>query len=152
MTGECVNLAARLADLAGPGELLVSDSIRLAIGSAGRFEDRGEHQLQGIAGAVQVYRLLALGDPEDAGSFVGRGAELAQLTMLLARTERTWRGELVLVRGLIVFANRDRLPPPRPTVAQRQPPAAQPQSTAAPETGRVNTVDVLDKVNDALRK
>jgi hypothetical protein len=59
---------------------------------------------------------------------------------------------LVLVRGLIVFANRDRLPPPRPTVAQRQPPAAQPLSTAAPETGRVNTVDVLDKVNDALRK
>ena len=99
VTGECVNLAARLADLAGPGELLVSDSIRLAIGSAGRFEDRGEHQLQGIAGAVQVYRLLALGDPEDTGSFVGRGAELAQLTMLLARTERTWRGELVLVRG-----------------------------------------------------
>ena len=99
VTGDCVNLAARLADLAGPGELLVSDSIRLAIGSACKLEDRGEHRLRGIAGAVRVYRLLALGDPEDAGSFVGRGAQLAQLAMLLARTERTCRGELALIRG-----------------------------------------------------
>jgi hypothetical protein len=59
---------------------------------------------------------------------------------------------LVLVRGLIAFANRDRLPPPRPTAAQPQPTAAQPQSAAAPAPGRVNTVDVLDKVNDALHK
>jgi hypothetical protein len=59
---------------------------------------------------------------------------------------------LVLVRGLIAFANRDRLPPLRPTVAQPQSAAAQPQSTAAPAAGRVGTVDVLDKVNDALRK
>jgi hypothetical protein len=59
---------------------------------------------------------------------------------------------LVLVRGMIAFANRDRLPPPRPTVAQPQSAAAQPQSTAAPASGRVGSVDVLDKVNDALRK
>jgi hypothetical protein len=52
---------------------------------------------------------------------------------------------LVLVRGLIVFANRDRLPPRRPTVASQQP-------EAAPAPGRVGAVDVLDKVNDALRK
>jgi hypothetical protein len=52
---------------------------------------------------------------------------------------------LVLVRGLIVFANRDRLPPPRPTVAQ-------PQPGTAPASSRVGAADVLDKVNDALRK
>jgi hypothetical protein len=52
---------------------------------------------------------------------------------------------LVLVRSLIVFANRDRLPPPRP-------PAAQQQAAAAPASGRVGPDAVLDKVNDALRK
>jgi hypothetical protein len=52
---------------------------------------------------------------------------------------------LVLVRGLIMFANRDRLPPPRPAVASQQP-------VAASTPSRVGTVDVLDKVNDALRK
>ena len=64
------------------------------------------------------------------------------------RQERTTAGiavALVLVRGMIVFANRDRLPPPRPT-------AAQPQPGTAPPPGRVGSVDVLDKVNDALRK
>ncbi|MFO1046501.1 MAG: adenylate/guanylate cyclase domain-containing protein [Geminicoccaceae bacterium] len=99
VTGDCVNLAARLSDLAGPGELLVSDSIRLAMGSAGKFEDRGEHRLQGIAGPVRVHRLLGLSEPEEVGSFVGRGTELAQLTMLLARTERSWQGAMALVRG-----------------------------------------------------
>ena len=99
VTGECVNLAARLADLAGPGELLVADSIRLAIGSAGRFEYLGERRLQGIADPVRVHQLLGLGEPEEVGSFVGRGTELAQLTMLLARTERAWQGALALVRG-----------------------------------------------------
>lgn len=59
---------------------------------------------------------------------------------------------VVLVRGLIVFANRDRLPPLRPTAAQAPSVAAEPQSTAAPAPGRVGSVDVLDKVNDALRK
>jgi hypothetical protein len=58
---------------------------------------------------------------------------------------------LVLVRGLIAFANRDRLPPLRPTPAQSQS-AAQPQPAAAPPPGRVGAVDVLDKVNDAIRK
>ena len=52
---------------------------------------------------------------------------------------------LVLVRGLIVLANRDRLPPPRPTATQSQPGVAH-----AP--GRVGASDVLDKVNDAVRK
>jgi hypothetical protein len=59
---------------------------------------------------------------------------------------------LVLVRGLIAFANRDRLPPLRPTAAQPPSTAAPPQSTAAPAPGRVSSVNVLDKVNDALRK
>jgi Colicin V production protein len=54
---------------------------------------------------------------------------------------------LVLVRGLIVFANRDRLPPPRPSAGPQTPVA-----TSASAPNRVGAVDVLDKVNDALHK
>jgi hypothetical protein len=54
---------------------------------------------------------------------------------------------LVLVRGLIVFANRDRLPPPRPSAGPQTSAA-----TSAPAPNRVGAVDVLDKVNDALHK
>jgi class 3 adenylate cyclase len=55
--GGAVNLAARVSALAAPGEVLVSSTVRdLARTSAGvTFNDRGEHQLKGIAEPVRVW-------------------------------------------------------------------------------------------------
>jgi class 3 adenylate cyclase len=55
--GGAVNIAARISALAAPGEVLVTDVVRaLARTSAGvTFDDRGDFELKGIAGAQRVY-------------------------------------------------------------------------------------------------
>jgi adenylate cyclase len=52
-----VNIAARIAAISAPGELLVSDTVRsLARTSAGvSFEDREEQALKGIDDPVRVF-------------------------------------------------------------------------------------------------
>ncbi len=60
--GGAVQVAARVQDVAAPGEILVSDIVRgLARTSAGvAFQDRGEHELKGIA---EAQRLFAVKEP-----------------------------------------------------------------------------------------
>jgi class 3 adenylate cyclase len=56
--GIAVHIAARVAALAGPGEVLVSSTARdLVAGSGLRFEDRGMHRLKGVP---DEWRLFAL--------------------------------------------------------------------------------------------
>lgn len=57
--GGAVNLAARIAAHAEPGEILVSDVVRgLARTSAGvAFQDCGEHELKGIADPQRLYAI-----------------------------------------------------------------------------------------------
>ncbi|HEV8403547.1 MAG TPA: adenylate/guanylate cyclase domain-containing protein [Candidatus Limnocylindrales bacterium] len=56
--GVAVHAAARVAGLAGPGEVLVSGTTRdLLDGSGMRFEDRGAHELKGLEGVRQVFAL-----------------------------------------------------------------------------------------------
>jgi class 3 adenylate cyclase len=66
-TGECelaggdvrgiaVHIGARVAALAGPGEVLVSSTVKdLVAGSELRFEDRGEQALRGVPGAWRLF-------------------------------------------------------------------------------------------------
>jgi class 3 adenylate cyclase len=68
-TGECerrgedlgglaVHIGARVAELAAPGEVLVSSTVRdLTMGSGLKFDDRGEHRMKGVPG---LWRLLAV--------------------------------------------------------------------------------------------
>ncbi len=55
--GGAVNIAARIAGASAPGEVLVSDTVRgLARTSAGvSFDDRGEHDLKGVADPQRLY-------------------------------------------------------------------------------------------------
>ena len=101
VTGETVNLAARLADLASAGEILVSDMVRLALGDHVRLEQMGDLRLQGFAQPQPAHRLLALSGAEsrEAGLLVGRELELHQLTEFLARLGTTGEGGLVVLRG-----------------------------------------------------
>ncbi len=55
-----VSVGARISSLAGPGEILVSSTVKdLVAGSGLRFEDRGEHQLKGFPEAWRVFALAA---------------------------------------------------------------------------------------------
>ncbi len=58
IAGIAVSIGARISALAAPGEVLVSSTVKdLVAGSGLRFEDRGEHQLKGIA---EAWRLFAV--------------------------------------------------------------------------------------------
>jgi class 3 adenylate cyclase/pimeloyl-ACP methyl ester carboxylesterase len=60
VVGLAVSIAKRVCDLAKPGQLLVSETVRVStIASGFTFEDHGEHQLKGVPG---TWRLHALAD------------------------------------------------------------------------------------------
>ena len=57
-SGIAMSIGARVTDLADPGEILVSDTVRqLLIGSDFSFAHRGEHKLKGVPGAWDVHAL-----------------------------------------------------------------------------------------------
>ncbi|MFE3720878.1 adenylate/guanylate cyclase domain-containing protein [Streptomyces cyaneofuscatus] len=105
VSGEVVNIAARLEQNAGPGEILIGPQTLLAAGPTVTAEPTGPLQLKGKRDSVEAYRLLALGadDPEllrrfDA-PFVGRTAELDALGRSLDETVREGRPGLLRVTG-----------------------------------------------------
>jgi class 3 adenylate cyclase len=58
ITGIAVHTGARVAAGAGPGEVLVSHTVKdLVAGSGIRFEDRGTQELKGIPGEWRLYRV-----------------------------------------------------------------------------------------------
>jgi class 3 adenylate cyclase len=57
--GIAVNIGARIAALARPSEVLVSQTVKdLVIGSALDFEDRGSHLLKGVPGEWRVFSVV----------------------------------------------------------------------------------------------
>jgi class 3 adenylate cyclase len=55
LAGIALHVGARVASLAGPGEVLVTSTVRdLVAGSGIEFTDRGRHVLKGVAGEWQV--------------------------------------------------------------------------------------------------
>ncbi|WP_240676815.1 adenylate/guanylate cyclase domain-containing protein [Streptomyces sp. B27] len=105
VSGEVVNIAARLEQNAGPGEILIGPQTLLAAGPTVKAVPTGPLQLKGKREGVEAYRLLALGadDPEllrrfDA-PFVGRAAELTSLDRALEETVRDDRPGLLRVTG-----------------------------------------------------
>ena len=54
--GLAVHIAARVMDIAGPSEVLVSSTVKdLVVGSGIDFEDRGPHELRGVPGEWRLY-------------------------------------------------------------------------------------------------
>ena len=57
--GVAVNIGARVGALAGPSEVLASQTVKdLVAGSGLAFEDAGEHELKGIPDRWRIYRVL----------------------------------------------------------------------------------------------
>jgi adenylate cyclase len=101
--GATVNTAARVAGVAGGGEVLLTESTRVAAGDVERveFRPRGRHQFKNVAEPVPLYSALRLGeqsaeglsidpvcrmviDPRDCvASITHEGVELTELTHAL---------------------------------------------------------------------
>jgi class 3 adenylate cyclase len=59
IAGMAVHIGARVGACAGPGEVLVSSTVKdLVVGSSLRFEERGVHELKGVPGEWRLYTLV----------------------------------------------------------------------------------------------
>src|SRR5271167_1985051 len=102
--GEAPNVAARVQSAAAPGEIWITRGVHRQIAGLFVAEDKGEHELKGVAEKVQLYRIVrASGGGRRGGSraptpLVGRAEEL---DILARRWERARRGEgqLALITG-----------------------------------------------------
>jgi hypothetical protein len=60
ISGVAAHIGSRIMTLAGPGEVLVSATVRdLVFGSGVEFEARGEHDLKGVPGKWAVHAVVA---------------------------------------------------------------------------------------------
>jgi class 3 adenylate cyclase/tetratricopeptide (TPR) repeat protein len=100
-TGEAVNLAARLQQAAGPGEILLGPAARRLSAGTVEVEDAGPVEIKGRAEPLWTWHALRLHDPTliAAAPFVGREAELELLENSFARTIRDRRAQLVTIFG-----------------------------------------------------
>jgi class 3 adenylate cyclase len=62
VTGDAVNVAARLEGQARAGEVVIGESTREALGSRAEVEDLGEIEIKGKARHVRAFLLRGLGD------------------------------------------------------------------------------------------
>lgn len=101
VTGDAVNLAERLARLAGPGEIFVSESVFSALADRLEVEPLGRVAIKGLPEAVPAYRLLGAAPRrvEPDGMLVGREAELERLTALLEQARADGTCRVALIRG-----------------------------------------------------
>jgi class 3 adenylate cyclase len=54
-----VHIAARVAALAGPSEVLVSSTVKELVGGSGiEFVDRGQHSLKGVPEEWRLFQAL----------------------------------------------------------------------------------------------
>ena len=100
VTGDTVNLAARLDAIAKPGETLISEALHRSVSELVEADDLGELQVKGLVQPVRTWRVRALrAVSREAQPFVGRQSELGQLLQVLDTALETGRGMTVLVRG-----------------------------------------------------
>jgi class 3 adenylate cyclase/tetratricopeptide (TPR) repeat protein len=103
-TGEAVNVAARLQQSAGPGEILIGDAAYRLTDGRIETENVGPLELRGFRRPIGAYRALAAvdgGQPRVTVSapFVGRESELFLLENTLSRTIRDKRPHVFTVYG-----------------------------------------------------
>ena len=96
VVGPTPNLAARLQEVAGPGEVMISATTRRLLGSSFAVEAIGERRLKGHAKPVALFRVLrreprenrfpARGE-EDLGPIVGRECRTGDAAACLGTDE-----------------------------------------------------------------
>lgn len=59
VAGIAVHIASRVGRLAGPGEVLVSETVKgIVAGSGITFEERGEHELKGVPDRWRLFAVI----------------------------------------------------------------------------------------------
>jgi class 3 adenylate cyclase/tetratricopeptide (TPR) repeat protein len=105
VTGDAVNVAARLQQLAEPGEILVGGRTRRATQRVIAFEEHGEFEAKGKALPLRPWRALEAFGPQRArglgyvAPLIGRDDELALLLLAASRVERERSPQLLTVFG-----------------------------------------------------
>ena len=102
VTGDAVNVAARLQTSAQPGEILIGEPTLALVQDAADVEPVQPLELKGKAGPVVAYRLLRVRDAPErrhGGRFVGRERELVTLQEASERTHAEQRCELITLIG-----------------------------------------------------
>ncbi len=101
--GDAPNIAARVQGLAEPGSVLVTANVQRQVAGLFVAEDKGAHDLKGVAEPVNLFRIVRASGGRRFGAraltpLVGREEEL---DLLRRRWERTLRGEgqLALIVG-----------------------------------------------------
>ena len=104
VTGEAVNLAARLQQAARPGEILIGPTAHRLASASLVVEDAGPLELKGLNGPSRAWRVIDAPDGParpvgPRAPLVGRVAELELLENTFARTVRDGRAHLFTVFG-----------------------------------------------------
>jgi class 3 adenylate cyclase/tetratricopeptide (TPR) repeat protein len=102
VTGEAVNIAARLQQAAAPGEIVLGPTVRRLTAGTVEVEDAGPVEIKGRPDPLWTWRALRPVDappPVAAAWFVGRDEEVELLQNALARASRDRRAHLVTVFG-----------------------------------------------------
>jgi class 3 adenylate cyclase/tetratricopeptide (TPR) repeat protein len=98
VTGDAVNLAARLTELAHAGETAISDNVRRAVGSLADVESVDAVAIRGLEGDVRVWKLRGLREQGAARQpLVGRDRERRRFAELLAQAATTRIGSVGLI-------------------------------------------------------
>jgi TOMM system kinase/cyclase fusion protein len=83
VVGKTPEVATHLDGIAGPGEIVLSDTTRRLVEPVLASVSIGKHEVHELSGHTQLYRLLPEAEGhaslDEATRFVGRGDELAQL-------------------------------------------------------------------------
>ena len=105
VTGDAVNVAARLEQAAAPGEILLGEGTYRLVRDAARCEPVGPLELKGKTSSVQAYRLLEVvaGAPGLSrrldSPLVGRESELALVRQACERARRERTSHLFTILG-----------------------------------------------------
>ena len=102
VTGDAVNVAARLQQTAAPGEILIGAETRTLVGDAADVEGLEPLELKGKTAPFSAFRLISVGEaPERShhGQFVGRDRELRLLRERWERVLANGRCELLTIVG-----------------------------------------------------
>ena len=99
VTGDAVNLASRLTDLAHAGETVLSDDVQRAASSVARSEPLGRVKLRGLPDDISAWKLVALHATRASSPLVGRAAERSRFADLLAKATREATGATLVVRA-----------------------------------------------------
>ncbi len=99
VTGDTINLAARLASKANAGETFVCEDTYLAVSNKIACDDPEHLDVKGFEKAVVVRRVRAVREQQEIGVFVGRTAELSLLRESLAQCQDGARGKMIHIRA-----------------------------------------------------